>query len=113
MSQGNFDAWPKVEEGDGDDPLPRLAREQGDPGRRGPGLRGFLPIGGVVVAPAKPAERDAREAMRIMREDYDKTSLASPSTGSEVRHHPALRKFSNLGGWEPFNSAQGSRHWRR
>jgi hypothetical protein len=35
--------------------------------------------------------------MRIMCEDYDKTSLASRQPGSEVRHHPALRKFFNLG----------------
>ena len=30
------------------------------------------------------------EAMRIMREDHDKTSLASRRPGSEVRRHPAL-----------------------
>ena len=32
-----------------------------------------------------------------MREDYDKTSLASRQTGREFRHHPAFRKFSNFG----------------
>src|SRR5215469_8117443 len=36
--------------GSGDDPLPRLAREQGGPGRRDPCLRGFLPICGVIVS---------------------------------------------------------------
>jgi hypothetical protein len=34
--------------------------------------------------------------MRIVREDCDKTSLASRQPASEVRHHPALRKFSNF-----------------
>jgi len=32
--------------------------------------------------------------MRIMREDHDKTSLASRRPGSEVRHHPALASIA-------------------
>src|SRR5262249_40258727 len=44
-----------------------------------------------------PRTSQAREVMRIVREDCDKTSLASGQPGSEVRHHRALRKFSNLG----------------
>ena len=96
-AEGQFRCLAQGGGGGGDDPLPRLAREQGDSGRRGPGLRGFLPV------PAEPAERDdhvlkvhaprtaqAKEAMRIMREDYDKTSLASRQPGSEVWHHPAF-----------------------
>jgi NAD(P)-dependent dehydrogenase (short-subunit alcohol dehydrogenase family) len=38
MPKANFDAWPSGGRGGGD-PFPRLAREQGEPGRRGPGFR--------------------------------------------------------------------------
>jgi len=68
-AQGQFRCLAQGGGGGGDDPLPRLAREQGKSGRRGPGLRGCLPNGGGVIAPAEPAERDAQEALRIMRED--------------------------------------------
>ena len=35
--------------------------------------------------------------MRIVREDYDKTSLTSRQPAVRSGTHPALRKFSNLG----------------
>src|ERR1700751_1173771 len=68
-AQGQFRCVAQGGGGGDDDPLPRLAREQGESGRRGPGLRGLLPIGGDVIAPAESAMTTSR---RVTRLEYPK-----------------------------------------
>ena len=58
MPKANFDTWPKVEEVAATILFLASPENKVSPGRRGPGLRGLLPIAGDVVAPAEPAERD-------------------------------------------------------